>query len=137
MKQQIIDFIGESLNRLFQKSPKYYIWWKIISGTVAGIATLPTILAMFHIIVPLPWTSQVDHLIAAAAYGVLFMSQIPVKNPTVTVKDVDQTGAETCTTVVNPKLPFTAKEADIVAPTVPSVKLPYSAPGDSTIPKVN
>ena len=131
MKQQILDFIGESLNRLFQKSPKYYIWWKIISGTVAGIATLPTILAMFHIIVPTPWAPQVTHLIAAAAYGVLFMSQIPVKNPTIVVPDTNIVGDNTCKTIVNPKLPFTAKEADVIH--APTAKLPYSAPGDSSL----
>lgn len=111
MKQQLIDFIAESLNRFFKKSPKYYTWWKILSGTIAGIATLPTILAMFHVIIPLPWAASVNHLIAAAAYGVLFMSQIPVANPVTTITTVNSLGAQiSSTTVVDPKLPFTAKE---------------------------
>lgn len=130
MQQKIIDWFTESANRFFEKSPQYYIWWQILAGVIAGVASLPTVLAFFHIIVPLPWTAQVNHLVAAAAYGVLFMSKIPVKNPTVVVPDTNLNGDETCKTIVNPKLPFTAKEADVIAP--PAVKLPYTAPNDKT-----
>lgn len=134
-QSQILAFLSESLNRLFQKSPVYFTWWKRISATIGIIATLPTILAFFHIIVPLPWTAEVDHLIAAAAYGVWFMSQIPVKDPTMTVTGSNLQGDTVSETIVKPSLPFTANVAATVgvAPVKEiDSKLPYSGGQDTT-----
>lgn len=129
----IYAWVSESLSRLFEKSPTYFVWWQVICAAIGFVAALPTFLAMFHIIVPLPWTAQVNHIISAAMFSMAFMSKLTVKVPTVAVNSVDVTGTPTCTTVVNPKLPFTAKEADVVAPAIPAVKLPYSAPKDGGI----
>lgn len=131
-QSQIYAWLSESLNRLFIKSPVYFTWWKRLSGGIALIASLPTILAFFHVIVPLPWAAQVNHLIAAAAYGVFFMSQIPVKDPTMVITSSSITGETVAETIVKPSLPFTANKAAEIGVKVIDSNIPYSGGQDTT-----
>jgi hypothetical protein len=100
----LINFLRESLNRLKTKKPKYFIWWQYITGAMALITWLPTLLTNLGVTLPAAATSIMVKLVAACTTGVLFTSQLTTSSP---VQAVTKDGAVLKQTDAQ-VLPFTA-----------------------------
>lgn len=110
------NFLRETLERAFQKSPKFFKWWQIISGAFAMLTGIPWLLTQFNINLPEPLNTMANKAIAFFSAGALFMAQFPVK--ATTVAQTDQ--GKAVTVLDTQKLPFTEKsEAKDVKETVP------------------
>lgn len=110
------DFISETLQRLFQKSPRFFKWWQIISGSFAVLSGIPYLLVQFNVNLPEPFATMSNKAITFFAAGAWFMSKLTIKSP-----PVGQTKSGEAVTVLDKsKLPFTTKsEAKDVEQTVP------------------
>lgn len=112
----LMNFIREGLERMFQKSPKFFTWWQRISGAFTLLSGIPWVLEQFKVTLPPPFDIMANKAIAFFAAGAWFMAQFPVKSTVVA-----QTNEGQAVTVLDKtNLPFTEKsEAKDVAETKP------------------
>jgi len=131
MNPTFLNFLRETLERVFQKSPKFFKWWQIISGVFTFFTGVPWILEQFNINLPPPFDVMANKAIAFFSAGALFMAQFPVKATTVA-----QTEEGKAVTVLNTtNLPFTQKsEAKDVKETQPPPPI-ANVPEPEEIPK--
>lgn len=131
MNPTFLNFLREALERVFQKSPKFFKWWQIISGIFTVLTGIPWALEQFNITLPPPFDAMANKAIAFFSAGALFMAQFPVK-----ATAVAQTQEGKAVTVLDTnKLPFTEKsEAKDVKETVPPPPV-ADVPEPEDIPK--
>lgn len=110
------DFISETLQRLFQKSPKFFKWWQIVSGIFTIGAGIPYLLVQCNVHLPEPFATMSNKAITFFAAGAWFMSKLTVKSPPIAQTE----NGEAITVLDKTKLPFTTKsEAKEIEQTVP------------------
>lgn len=118
MSNAALDFLQEIIQRLKQKSPKFFQRMNAFNGAVAIIASLPDLFDMVGYHLPVgPAGAIISRAIAlAAAYG-YFNSKLSIQRPVVTAsKDVIEPLDKNGEVKPQPSLPFTSKvEAKKVA----------------------
>lgn len=121
LPQNILNWIQETLNRLFIKQPKYFKYWSWLSGAVVVVCGIPYVLVQFNIHLPEPFATLSNKAATAAATVAFVMSMLAVKAPT-----VGQTEEGSEIKVTNDKkMPFTAnaekKEVEKAVPPVQTI----------------
>jgi len=103
MKEKVILFLREWLNRFFVKSPAFFKIWQVISTILLVISGAPYVLNYIQsfIVIPSAWSTQINLIISCASSGALFMSSMTAKSePIVPGYLITETNVV--------KLPFTA-----------------------------
>jgi hypothetical protein len=67
-----INWLSENLQRLFLKSPKFFLAWKAFFGFVTAIAGIPALLDTFGVVLPDPFNKYFIKMIAVAGAVGLF-----------------------------------------------------------------
>jgi hypothetical protein len=101
----LLSFLQEIFTRLKSKSPKFFVVWQWIFGTLTAIVGLPEFLQMFSIHLPQVFTPYLAHAITGASGLLFFMSKMPVETKTLAITS---DGAVIKKTDEN-KLPFTSQ----------------------------
>jgi hypothetical protein len=101
---QLFDFLRETLNRLFTKSPKFFMIWQIISGLFVFISGLPLLLTQFNIHLQEPFATLSSKAVTFAAIGMLLMSKLTTQSKQVAVTEAGDVLKKTD----DQKLPFTS-----------------------------
>jgi len=100
----LIDFLRESLQRLFQKSPKYFRIWGYISMTAALVTGLPGLLQELGINLP-DWAAVLQNKVIGWASTIAFLiAKLTVQSTPVAMTP----GGEVLKKTNEEKLPFTA-----------------------------
>jgi hypothetical protein len=102
----LIQFLTELILRLGAKSPRIFVILQWISGALAGITGIPTIIQTFGIVLPHPFDTELTKIVAIASTVALFFSKLPVKDKIVAVTTSGQPLKKTDDCV----LPFTDSE---------------------------
>lgn len=136
MKNQLQNWLQETLNRLFIKQPKYFKYWTWLSYLLMAICGIPYILQQAHNIWPsfqLPDAIIIlsNKFVTGASAAMLLMSKLVVKTP-----QVGQTTEGQAVQVTSPtQMPFTSKSeaAEIEKKKPPLETIPEvpAAPGDN------
>ena len=102
----LINFLVETFQRFFLKSPKFFRVWKIITGIPVLLIALPNALTILNINLPQIFNDHVTDIVGWATTAMFMMSFLPSESKAVAV---DQFGTPVKQTNVD-KLPFTAVE---------------------------
>jgi hypothetical protein len=132
MNPTFLNWLRESLQRLFMKSPRFFKIWQLISSLTMLLSGVPYILTALGVNLPEPLSTMSNKIVTYCAATALFMSSLTVKSP-----PVGQTEEGKAVTVLpTDKLPFTQKsEAIDVAKTVPPPPIVSEIPEPEDIPK--
>lgn len=86
MNTNILAFVQETLQRLFNKSPKFFKVWNLINAVVAVVAGIPALLIQLDIILPPDkhWVAVLIKLSATAGTWGYLMGKLSVERPVVT-----------------------------------------------------
>lgn len=127
MNPTILNFLKETLQRVFEKSPTFFKWWQRIFGTLTLLSGIPYALDQFNINLPEPIATFANKAIMAFSAGAWFMAQFPVK----TVPVAQTTEGEAVTVLDKSKMPFTVKseakdvqQSEPPPPVVPEIESP-------------
>ena len=111
-----LNWLRETLERLFMKSPTFFKIWQIIATLMMIISGVPYILTALGLHLPEPFSTLSNKVIAFCGATALFMSSLTVKTQPVAQTEE----GKAITSLPTDKLPFTKKtEADEVAKTIP------------------
>jgi type II secretory pathway component PulC len=118
------NWLRETLQRLFMKSPTFFKIWQIISTITMVLAGVPYILTALGIHLPEPFSTMSNKIVTFCAATALFMSSLTVKT-----QPVAQTEEGKAVTVLpTNKLPFTqnteAQEVKDAMPPPPVANVP-------------
>jgi hypothetical protein len=112
----IKDWLQETINRLFIKKPKYFIYWQWISGLATMICGIPFLLKNLNIELPDPFDTFSNKLVTWVGFAIFVMGQLTVSAPP--VAQTPEGGA--VKTIDDKKMPLTAKsEAKKVEEMIP------------------
>lgn len=111
-----ISFIQETIQRLFQKSPKFFKLWQIVYGGLILLTGVPYTLTQFGVSLPEPINTMSNKAVAFFAAGAWLMSRLTVKSTPVAQTEE----GKAITLLDSKKLPFTTKtEAKEIEETIP------------------
>ncbi len=122
MNNPLLNWLQETLNRLFIKQPKYFKYWTYLSYFGMAICGIPYVLNMLGIHLPEPFSTMSNKFISGVSVALFWMSKLVVKTP-----QVGQTTEGQAVQVTSEKqLPYTAKTeaAEVAAKEPPPPVLP-------------
>lgn len=79
----LIAYLRETIQRLFAKSPKFFMIWTIVSSALVLLTGLPDLLSslsFLHITIPNVWDAKVTSAVAWASRAALFMSLLTTQS---------------------------------------------------------
>lgn len=110
MQTDLIAFLTEIIQRLKQKSPKFFKVWNVFNSILFVIAGIPVLLTQFGFTDLNILPAYVLKIITFASAWGLFMNKLTVKSSSVVVTD-----GNTVIQKPSDKLPFTEKkEAPVI-----------------------
>lgn len=125
MNGTLLNWLQETLNRLFIKQPKYFKYWTWLSYLLMAICGIPYVLSSLNIELSEPFATLSSKFISGIGVALFWMSKLVVKTPV-----VGQTTEGQAVQVTSEKdMPFSAKsEAKEVDQTKPPVEVLPSVP---------
>ncbi len=120
----LLNWIRETLNRLFISKPEYFKYWTWLSYLVLLVSGVPYLLTQFNITLPEPFATLSNKFFSGVGVAMYIMSQLTVQNPV-----VGQTEQGHAITVLDTaKMPFTTKTE--------AIDIKESKPPPEVIPEV-
>jgi len=111
-----LNWLRETLERLFMKSPKFFKIWQLISTLTMIISGVPYILTALGVHLPEPFSTLSNKVVTFCGATALLMSSLTVKTDPVAQTEE----GKAITVLPTDKLPFTKKtEAKEVQDKVP------------------
>lgn len=132
MNNLLLNWLQETLNRLFIKQPKYFKYWTWLSMFGMAVSGIPYVLVQFNIILPEPFATFSNKFVSGMSIAMYWMSKLVVRTP-----QVGKTTEGQAIQVTSEKeMPFTAKsEAAEVAKEKPPLEVipevPEKAPEEN------
>lgn len=124
MNNLLINWLQETLNRLFIKQPKYFKYWTWLSMVGMVVSGIPYVLTALGITLPEPFATTSNKFISGVSIAMFWMSKLVVKTP-----QVGKTTEGQAIQVTSEKeMPFTAKSE--------AAEVEESKPPLETIPEV-
>lgn len=111
MNNLFLKFLQENIQRLFTKSPLFFIWWQRIAGALLILTAVPEFLQMFEIELGPPFNTYLSKGVMIASASIIWMARLASQSTPVAV---DANGVVLKKTN-SEALPFTAKVENIEA----------------------
>jgi len=110
MNNPLLAFLQEIISRLSSKSPKFFIIWQWVLGSLTAITGLPMIidwvLKVFDTALPVWAVTLENHVVTLISGLMWFMSKMPIESKIVTVTSDGAILKKTD----DSKLPFTVQQ---------------------------
>jgi len=103
MNNLFLKWLQENVQRLFTKSPKFFVWWQRIAGALLILTTVPEFLQMFDVELGPPFNTYLSKGVMIASATILWMARLSSQStPVAITKD-----GEVLKKTDSEKLPFT------------------------------